>query len=677
MLSQYVNIGVKRARFASVLFGPDRQSAPPSTQASMDDDRAFATWALDPALAAGLAPSPVPDAELSAKMITTEAYGMPILSLEASAALASDAARHVAHGASVELLQPSPFPPSSPLATASRIASLLASQVLPLLAAKLFPAQPPLCECCRAYLLRYNATAAAPDLGRTHRIHVDNSDITLAVCLGEDRGHWKGADLCYFEPSIDGRPRSRTPDPEDSSEVVQRHEHVPGVGVLHHGEAYHFVEPLQHGERCSLVVQAMFSEPRARWKTTFLRGLATGGSALSTAEPGSEQAEANARGAPTLALSSTSAAAAAPPTTPTAPPTAPTSPPTLGELATWARLSHLVTTASVDATEPLEALAALLQTGRPALLARIKALGVQKLSERQALANELTRALREGRVPRSPGQLPIDFEAAAARLPEAAREVLLRGVDETYGTLAQQAAALVEALRSMRAAPSHPSPASADAVESNADSDRRGGGGGGSGASGATSELLRVHGALDEASCAALRQAVDARRSVAKDSVDHSAEHQLNLTLEELRALIGANAVASLLRLPQELQVALEGEERAPAEVGAGFRIECFVRRYKREERPWIQFHCDKAAFTCNVALADDALHDGGRLVCVAGGELHEIARREGEATVHRSSLLHAVSAMQCGVRYSMILFFHRITTRATAPAAAPALELA
>ena len=39
--------------------------------------------------------------------------------------------------------------------------------------------------------------------------------------------------------------------------------------------------------------------------------------------------------------------------------------------------------------------------------------------------------------------------------------------------------------------------------------------------------------------------------------------------------------------------------------------------------------------------------------------ELEELARGQGEATVHPSNLLHAVTAMQSGVRYSAILFFH------------------
>ena len=61
------------------------------------------------------------------------------------------------------------------------------------------------------------------------------------------------------------------------------------------------------------------------------------------------------------------------------------------------------------ASEPLLPLAELLlRHGRPALLTRLKELGVCKLSARQALANALTRAVREGAL-----QLSDDELAAA------------------------------------------------------------------------------------------------------------------------------------------------------------------------------------------------------------------------------------------------------------------------
>lgn len=59
-------------------------------------------------------------------------------------------------------------------------------------------------------------------------------------------------------------------------------------------------------------------------------------------------------------------------------------------------------------------------------------------------------------------------------------------------------------------------------------------------------DVLRLRGALDAAGCAALRRAVDARRSCYPDSVDRMPEHQLDLSCAELERLIGAPAVGKL-----------------------------------------------------------------------------------------------------------------------------------
>jgi hypothetical protein len=60
---------------------------------------------------------------------------------------------------------------------------------------------------------------------------------------------------------------------------------------------------------------------------------------------------------------------------------------------------------------------------------------------------------------------------------------------------------------------------------------------------------------------------------------------------------------------------------------------------------------------TCNVALNADAEFIGGRLVAVFGGAVQYIHREEGEVTVHASTLLHGVTRMVSGVRYSLIMF--------------------
>ena len=68
--------------------------------------------------------------------------------------------------------------------------------------------------------------------------------------------------------------------------------------------------------------------------------------------------------------------------------------------------------------------------------------------------------------------------------------------------------------------------------------------------------------------------------------------------------------------------------------------------------------HADVAAVTINVALSSEVDASGGRLLGVFNGAVRAIERRAGDATVHSSSLLHGVSRMTTGERYTLILFF-------------------
>ena len=98
----------------------------------------------------------------------------------------------------------------------------------------------------------------------------------------------------------------------------------------------------------------------------------------------------------------------------------------------------------------------------------------------------------------------------------------------------------------------------------------------------------------------------------------------------------------------------LEGDESLSFE-----RVGVFVRMYRTSMRPWMPFHRDGNHWTVNVALNSDEDFVGGRLMALHNRELQIIGRGEGDATCHRGSVFHAVSAMRSGTRYSMILFFH------------------
>ncbi|KAH8067306.1 hypothetical protein JL721_7719 [Aureococcus anophagefferens] len=103
--------------------------------------------------------------------------------------------------------------------------------------------------------------ARAADGGRVHRMHQDDSDLTLAVAVG---GPWRGADLTYARDAA-GRPG--TPEPGGRGVEAATHAHAPGRGVVHVGDAYHRVEPLASGARGTLVLMSMRDD--AAWKRRY------------------------------------------------------------------------------------------------------------------------------------------------------------------------------------------------------------------------------------------------------------------------------------------------------------------------------------------------------------------------------------------------------------------------
>ena len=179
----------------------------------------------------------------------------------------------------------------------------------------------------------------------------------------------------------------------------------------------------------------------------------------------------------------------------------------------------------------------------------------------------------------------------------------------------------------------------------------------------ADSVVTSRKGLLTSAQCTQLRQAVDKGSRALPDSVDGAPDHQLNLDRTSLQGLIGADAVKDIWQFIGNIAIA-HGAQQPPggphvaAELLAEEHLEIFVRRYATQTRPWIPFHLDKAEWTLNLALCADADFGGGKLLAGFGGELQLLDREEGEATAHPSTLLHAVTQMVSGVRYSLIVFF-------------------
>ena len=195
-------------------------------------------------------------------------------------------------------------------------------------------------------------------------------------------------------------------------------------------------------------------------------------------------------------------------------------------------------------------------------------------------------------------------------------------------------------------------------------------------ASAPSAETLSAQVASLRASALASKRAGDGRKAVELLREARGVEQALQQAWRH--TVDGAGADHAVGDGPQATD---GGAHAADAADGASAELrEMFVRRYSTSTRPWIPFHPDAYELTVNVALSADEAHGGGRLLGVFDGRIKPLSRREGDATVHSSRLLHAVTRMTHGTRYSLILFYDRRAragrdNRWTAPPATPATE--
>lgn len=145
-----------------------------------------------------------------------------------------------------------------------------------------------------------------------------------------------------------------------------------------------------------------------------------------------------------------------------------------------AKLQHLASTLAKRSLESLGA--TLVESGRVRLLQELKDLGIQVLKDRQAVANGLTRAIRDGLLSKK-GSTPIDFEVQAQRMPPIVRKLLIDSTEPS-------SVPLKELLSSL-------SIAKVNAEFSGA----------------VAADVMRVPGTIDAEGCMKLRRAVDSERS--------------------------------------------------------------------------------------------------------------------------------------------------------------------
>lgn len=156
---------------------------------------------------------------------------------------------------------------------------------------------------------------------------------------------------------------------------------------------------------------------------------------------------------------------------------------------------------------------------------------------------------------------------------------------------------------------------------------------------------------LSDEHCATLCRYAEAHvTSIVPDSVDDLPEYQVDLTITDLQELLGHEKAEDLLNRPQTYD---------PSRFKTAERIEIFLRKYSPQTRPYIAFHADNCGYTMNIALRDDESFDGGQLLALYDGSLRRVSRRAGTAVLHTGNLVHGVSRIECGTRYSLILFYH------------------
>lgn len=149
---------------------------------------------------------------------------------------------------------------------------------------------------------------------------------------------------------------------------------------------------------------------------------------------------------------------------------------------------------------------------------------------------------------------------------------------------------------------------------------------------------------LGSAQCMSLVQhARDRVTAVERDSVDGCPEYQVNLDPAELSSLVGETSTRQLLDLGPQ---------------GPDHRVSLFVRTFSPEMRTHLPMHRDVSEFTVNVPLDDGTTVEGGDLLVIDQGEPMTVRREQGVAICHTSELLHGVTRVVAGERWSLIALF-------------------
>ena len=144
-------------------------------------------------------------------------------------------------------------------------------------------------------------------------------------------------------------------------------------------------------------------------------------------------------------------------------------------------------------------------------------------------------------------------------------------------------------------------------------------------------------------------------------SPDAPRDLKLDIADDELGALVGTDAIRSMLDLGKQQLQALGAD---PAAVRATFKLR---RRaaLKGTHDEVVPFHRDSSLVVVNVALNDD--FEGAHLLFALDGRIICPTRRAGSATAHDCRIVHGVSCLTAGIRYNLYAVYERPGTAAAA----------
>lgn len=125
---------------------------------------------------------------------------------------------------------------------------------------------------------------------------------------------------------------------------------------------------------------------------------------------------------------------------------------------------------------------------------------------------------------------------------------------------------------------------------------------------------------------------------IQQDNERRSEDFQVTLSISQLKDLLTTEIVIQLQRVFDS-------------------RIDEIRLRRVSAYGKHINFHTDYSLKTMQVSLSETSQYKGGRLVYVSDkGEIHMPVRVRGSVIVHDNTIVHGVTTMESGVRYS--LFF-------------------